>query len=558
MSVYWGIFSFISGLGLFLYGMQQLEDALKVLSSESFKSFLRKSTANPLTSLIGGTITTMVVQSSSMVGLMMMAFVGAGVMPLSNAVGVVLGANLGTTFTGWIVATLGFKLPLAAMAVPAMGVGALITVVFNDRDKLKAWALLLLGLGLLLFGLDIMKTSMETLAERFDMAVLQGYPAVVYLLVGILFTAIIQSSSAAMMITLSALHAGIVDLPSAAALVVGADLGTTSTMILGGIGGSAIKKQLALAHVVINVFTAILAFSLLPWLLILVEKGFGLTDPLLGLVAFHSSFNFIGIMLILPFTGVLSRFLARRFLASDTDIRTYINSVPTTMVPEALVAVRKEVECLLVRVCALTLRNLKLDASSLKLNDELTNRLRGSLEKDKPYLESYGEIKQLEGEILEFSGLVQTGEITAEQVKILHGYLSAARHGVYAAKSLKDIRENLVMLRHSEKQVLRTFYEQQVALHRSSLAVILLLIFGEHEASYLREEISTQKARNHESHAEIEKALFVMGLHQGADELETSTLLNVNREFRASIHNFLLALNYLRQETISKSGAVLV
>ena len=257
MSLSFSLVMFFAGLGVFLYGMHQLENGLKALSSESFKALLRKSTGNPLSSVAGGIVTTMILQSSSMVGLIMMAFVGAGVIPLVNAVGVVMGANLGTTFTGWVVATLGFKLKLAQIAIPAIGIGGLMAVALEQRQTLKSWAELIMGLGLLLFGLDIMKDSMEALAQRFDIAVLQGYHAIVYLLVGVLFSAVIQSSSAAMMITLSALHAGIVPLEAAAALVVGADLGTTSTMILGSLSGSAVKKQLALAHVLFNLSTGL-------------------------------------------------------------------------------------------------------------------------------------------------------------------------------------------------------------------------------------------------------------------------------------------------------------
>ncbi|MCG8537698.1 MAG: Na/Pi symporter [Pseudomonadales bacterium] len=286
--------AFFSGLGLFLFGMMLLEKGIKSLSSESFRLFLRKTTSNPVSALVGGTLTTMVVQSSSMVGLMMMAFVGAGVIPLANGVGVVLGANLGTTFTGWVVTTLGFKLKLFEYAMPLMGLGAFWIVILNNQPRWKAWGNLILGLGLLLFGLDAMKTSMEQVAASFDIQMLQGYPAIVYLLVGVAFTAVIQSSSAAMIITLSALSAGIVDLPSAAALVIGADLGTTSTLALGGIGASAIKKQLALAHVLINVVTATQAFVLLGFYLSLVEGVLGANDPLYSLVAVHSLFNLIG------------------------------------------------------------------------------------------------------------------------------------------------------------------------------------------------------------------------------------------------------------------------
>ncbi|RLT92124.1 MAG: Na/Pi cotransporter family protein [Ketobacter sp.] len=547
MSIWMSLLSFVAGLGLFLYGMSQLEEALGVLSSGSFRRFLRRSTGNPVTSVLGGTLTTMLVQSSSMVGLLMMALVGAGIIPLANAVGVVLGANLGTTFTGWIVATLGFKLNLAALALPAMGGGALWCVLLARREHWLAWGRMLFGLGLLLFGLDAMKSSMEQVATRFDVSVLQGYPAIVYLLVGVAFTALIQSSSATMMITLSALHTGIVDLPSAAALVIGADLGTTSTLALGGIKASAVKKQLALAHVLINVVTATLAFLGLPLLLSLVDAS-GVEDPLYQLVAFHSGFNLVGIVLLLPWVKPFSRFLERRFLSSDDDVRTYIQNVAPTLVQESLEAVAREVECLLVKVMALTLRNLKLEPESLRLTLAMQQRLQQAFPSGQRFEESYDEIKRLEGEILEFCGAVQTGVVAPDQVKQVHRYLNAARHGVYAAKSGKDIRQNLAFLRHSEKHTLTAFYQAQVGLQKQRLTELGTLLEAHYQPAHLRTELGRLQEQVRQSHRDTEQTLFVQGLHDGADEQETSTLLNVNRELKAALDNFALALGCLRLE----------
>ncbi|HAU15741.1 MAG: hypothetical protein CMK83_07145 [Pseudomonadales bacterium] len=545
MSLPMGLLSFFAGLGLFLYGMAQLEAALGALSSASFRRFLRRSTGHPLTSLLGGTLTTMLVQSSSMVGLMMMALVGAGVLPLANAVGVVLGANLGTTFTGWIVTTLGFKLDLAALAFPSMGAGALWCVLLSRSEPWLAWGRLVLGLGMLLFGLGAMKSSMEQVAGLLDVAVLQGYPAIVYLLVGVLFTAMIQSSSATMMITLSALHAGIVDLPSAAALVIGADLGTTSTLALGGIGATAIKKQLALAHVLINVVTAGLAFALLPLLLGLISD-WGLEDPLYSLVAFHSGFNAIGILLLLPFVKPFSRFLETCFAGDQEEVRTYIQSVPANMVSEAVLAVAKEVECLLLKVMALSLRDLKVETGSLRIGGELQRRLDLAFASGVKFEDCYDEIKTLEGEILEFCGEVQAGSVAPDQVKQLHRYLSAARHGVYAAKAMKDIRENLVALRHGEQPALTAFYQARVALQKQQIGALLNLLVTPHQSGHLRQELTRVREASRHDHEESEHALFVQGLHQDADERETSTLLNVNRELRAAAQNMCTAIGFLR------------
>ncbi len=537
---------FFAGLGLFLFGLMILERALATLSSESFRVMLRRSTARPAGAVLGGVVSTVVLQGSSTVGLLMMAFVGAGLLPLYSAVGVVLGANLGTTFTGWIVTTLGFRLDLAQVAVPVMGLGALMAVMFRSRERWQAWGGFVFGLGLLLFGLNAMKTAMEQLAAHADVSLLDGWPLPLFVLVGALFTALIRSSSACMMIILSALDAGSLDLTSAAALAVGADIGTTSTMALGAIGGSAIKKQLALSHVLFNAGTAALAYLLMQPLLQLVQTGFGIHDPLYALVAFHSTFNALGVLLFAPFIRPFSRYLERLFLADDHDIRTYIHNVPASLPVEAITAVEREVERLLVQVLALNLRNLKVDMTTLRLPAPQLQLLLDAFPSERQFADCYSDIKKLEGAILEYAGEVQRGSLDAAQVKKLHQLLSAARHGVYAAKALKDIRENLVELRHADNPALQTFYDDQLRYEKGTLLLLLQLMLGEHDERYVSEELQRVREQNRQLHQQVERDLFRTGLHQGADELATSTLLNVNREFRASVQNFAKAIGHLR------------
>ncbi len=537
---------FVAGLGIFLFGMQLLEQALKVLSSESFRQLLLRSTRKPLLSVLGGTLTTMILQSSSLVGLMMMAFVGAGMIPLYNAVGVVLGANLGTTFTGWIVTTLGFKLKLDALAIPLMGVGAFWHVLAGEKARWQAWGSCVLGIGLILFGLDAMKTAMEQLAEQADVTLLQGYPLLIYLLVGAVFTALIRSSSAAMMIILSALHAGSIDLVMAAALAVGADMGTTSTMALGSIKGSAVKKQLALAHVLFNLMTTVAAFLLLRPLLYVVQQVYGVADPLYALVAFHSTFNAAGVILFLPFVKRFSTFLERRFVDLPTDLRLYINNVPFTQVEEAILAVSKEVERLLVQVVALTLRNLKVDIGAIALLPEQQEQLHQAFPTERVFMDCYSDLKQLEGEILEFAGKVQTQILTEIQVSRLHQLLNSARHGIYAAKSLKDVRENLMALRHADSGYLQAYYARQQEQEIRHLCELFQLLQQPPAEDEMRSALVRIRTCNKQSHHQVEDELFTSGLQLGVNELQISTLLNVNREFRTSIQNFARAVGLLR------------
>lgn len=237
------LWKFLAGLGLFLFGMSQLENGVKELAGRGFKVFIKRHTKNKLKAILGGTLITALLQSSSVVSLMILAFVGAGVISMKSALGIILGSNLGTTFTGWLVATLGFKLDIEGFVMPFIAIGGLLVVLFPKRQQLFNIGLLTLGLAFLFLGLSFMKDSIEYLAENFDISLFTDYGLFVFFIVGFLFTALIQSSSATMVITLSALNVGIIDFYGAAALVIGANLGTTITVLLGALQGTVSKKK---------------------------------------------------------------------------------------------------------------------------------------------------------------------------------------------------------------------------------------------------------------------------------------------------------------------------
>ena len=225
----------LAGLALFLLAMRLIERSIRHLAGDRFKRLLANHTRNPVEAVASGTVATAILQSSSFVGLLMLAFVSARLLPLQNALAVVLGANLGTTATGWIVATLGFELELDRLALPMVGVGG-VMYVLGGRRRIARIGELTLGLGLLLLGLEYMKAAVSDLSESVDVAALADRSALEFLLLGTLFSAIVQSSSATMLIALTALNAGLLPLPAAAAVAIGADLGTTSTVLFGSPG----------------------------------------------------------------------------------------------------------------------------------------------------------------------------------------------------------------------------------------------------------------------------------------------------------------------------------
>ena len=449
------IWQALAGLGMFLFGMKQLEAALKLLAGSQFNRWIVSSTNQPWRSVSTGLLATALVQSSSLVALITLAFVGVGIMPLVNGIGVVLGSNLGTTFTGWLVATLGFKVDISLLIYPLLGLGGMGYGLLKGR--LKFIALAVLGLALLLFGLNLMKDSFSLFSEQLQLDVLQGYPLIVYLLFGVVVTAIIQSSSVMMMLALSALYAEILSLPAAAALVIGADLGTTSTVLLGGLQGSAAKRRLAMAHVIFNVIVDCLAFLSIDGILFVLLQ-LNIQDPLFGLVAFHSFFNLCGLLLFMPFIQFYSTWLER--LIKDKQQQydvAYINAVPPSVTEAAIHALVLESERLTSLVLYFNMRMLGLKNTAITSGD-LPPLFRSNND-----LEYYANLKGLEGEIIRYALLVQksrkqfkVGEQSEQLDETIDQLMQANRSAIYSAKSIKDIHENINQFQ-SSKQLVKNY-----------------------------------------------------------------------------------------------------
>lgn len=239
----------VAGLGLFLYGMSHLEEALKQMEGRSFKLFLQKNTKQKLRAIFSGTIVTGLLQSSSIVNLMVLSLVGAGILTMRNAMAVVLGANIGGTFNSWLVALLGFKVELNSITFPLIGLSGISLIVFNKKKNLNRIALFFMGIGMLFLGLQFMKESMDSLMKAFDFTPYLSYPSIVFLLLGFAITAVVQTSSATVVVVLTALYSHIIPIETAIAVVLGAELGTTVKLILGPLAVMQLKKGLPLETV---------------------------------------------------------------------------------------------------------------------------------------------------------------------------------------------------------------------------------------------------------------------------------------------------------------------
>ncbi|MEA3404673.1 MAG: Na/Pi symporter [Pseudomonadota bacterium] len=303
------------GLGLFLLGMIIMTDGLKRLAGDRLRSTLFEFTRTPTSGAATGAITTAIVQSSSAATVAAVGFVGAGLMTFPNALGIIFGANIGTTITGWLVALLGFKFSIDNLALPLILFGVLLRLF--GKGKVAQGGLALAGFGLLFVGLDTMQLAMVDMRSLLDFSQLPtdnllGLLKLLFL--GLLFTVVTQSSSAGVAVTLTALFTGLIQFEQAAALVIGMDVGTTVTSLIASIGGTVGAKRTGLSHVVYNFLTAILALLLITpytqaWSFF--APGELNNHAELALVGFHTLFNAVGVLAILPFANPFARLIER-------------------------------------------------------------------------------------------------------------------------------------------------------------------------------------------------------------------------------------------------------
>jgi phosphate:Na+ symporter len=528
----------LAGIGLFLFAMRQIEASLEQATGRSFRAFVRRNTENPLQGVLSGTIVTAILQSSSLVGLMMLALVGAGVIQMRNALAVIFGANLGTTFTGWIVATIGFKLELEALALPLIAAGGLVYVL-TDRTALHHSARFALSLGLLLMGLGFMKGAV---GDVIDTETLGSFSPLQFLLFGAVFSAVVQSSSATMAVTLSALYGGVIELPSAVAVAIGADLGTTSTVILGAFRGSAAKKRVAAGHFLFNLVTDVIAFVLRSPLLGLIAL-IGITDNLIALVAFHSLFNLMGLVIFLPIIRPVASFLERRFTDAEQTVSRHLGAVAAALPEPALEAVELETAHLLQRVIQ---QNLLVVDPPIRI---AKGRLPiGPIDdgfEDLPlrdgFATEYQATKRLEGEILGFTIQVQSSALEPAQSARVDRCQRAVREAVHAAKSLKDIENDLKRFEAASHPA-QAAYGQRFRDVLTEFYLALFAIRTRDEDAVSLEDIIELNQLFHRGHEEIHRTIFDDIRRGRLEEEDISSLLNANRELFTSCRALVSAV----------------
>lgn len=546
MEILSNIFKLSAGIGLFLFAMYLLEESLKYLSGRNFKIFLQRITKNRIGAVLGGTLVTGVLQSSSMVSLMVLAFVGAGVFTMKNAMAIILGANLGTTLDSWLVATLGFKMNIEVVAYPAVCVGGLLLILFGNRKAIKYVSYFLFGFGLLFIGLSFMKTAMEAQVKAFDFSQYANMSLAVFVLIGFIITLLVQSSSVTMALTLSAIHAGAIDFAPAAAIVLGSETGTTIKILLGAIGGNAAKKRVALGNFLFNIFLTAFAFALLKPMLLLITDVFNISDPLIGLVTFSSLINIFSIIIFLPFLNQFAKFLENFFKDTDASAAAFIGHANVAEPETALDLFRRETEYFIHNSMLFNLAQFEIDTKSIQEHPDFKsiNEKRNFFSKTQE--EKYVFLKQLQGELqsfyLELRTKLQNGQDTQ-----LNQLISTVRSSMYSVKGIKDIGSNITNLSRSSKDIKFEFFMCHKRETEDLYRQLNAFMRQDEKANFEKLQSVFYNIQNNYSSAL--NNFYKEAQLAPIEDLDITTAINFNRELFTSNKAMLMAIkDFLLEE----------
>ena len=443
----------IAGIAIFLIGMVFMEDGFKLFSGGLLERILKNSTSNMPKAIGTGFVSTTLVQSSSLISIIIISFLSAEIITLSGAIGVIFGSNIGSTTTAWIVATFGVKIKIAQFAMPMLIFGVIFR--FNRHKAYQGLGNILVGLGFVFLGISFMKDGFDALKNGLDLAqfAMDGYLGVlVYVLIGAVATVIIQSSGATMALIITALATNQILYFNALELAIGANIGTTVTAVIGSFASNQNGKRLAVAHFIFNMVTGFIAILFLYQLADLVTTlsatiGIADDDYAMQLALFHTVFNIIGVIVVAPFTPKLVTYLQGLFVDRRRDISRakYLDKVVIEVPEVALLSLKKEIVHLYENSTEVISHALSLHRHTyIGMGDKINEVVESSVKMIDINIDDFYErkIKSLYGDIINFATISQESMNTEEQHKN-YALKIACRDIVEAIKDVKELQKNV-------------------------------------------------------------------------------------------------------------------
>ena len=460
-----------SGVAIFLFGMISLEEGFKAFSGGTLERILQKSTDKLYKSIGFGILTTTIMQSSSLVSVLTISFLGAGLIGLAQGIGIIFGANIGTTTGAWLVAGFGLKVKISAYAMPMLVFGVIL--IFQKAKSLKGIGYILTGLGFLFLGIHYMKEGFEAFKSTIDLASFGG-TGLKYLFIftgiGIFATVVMQSSHATLVLIITALAASQISYENALALAIGANVGTTITAIMGAMSSNIVGKRLAGAHLIFNVVTGLIAIIFMSQIMFFVDwisniVGISNDDYTLKLAVFHTIFNVIGVAVMVPFIGKLVTFLERTLKDKSTadathfDTTQYLNVSVLELPAISMAAILRETKHLYENAFEIITHGLNLKRENILSDSPLEEIVKDRYSKNAIDIDDFytHRIKGIYGEIIDFSTKAQS-EMTPEDIEALYKIKLANRDIVEAVKDTKHLQKNLIKYENSTNRYIKEQY----------------------------------------------------------------------------------------------------
>ncbi|MFQ6758884.1 MAG: Na/Pi cotransporter family protein [Deltaproteobacteria bacterium] len=486
----------IGGIGLFLLGMQLMTDGLKIAAGKTLRTILERSTATPFRGILSGVFITSLVQSSSAVTVATIGFVNAGLMDLLQAVTVIYGSNIGTTMTGWLVSLVGFKFDIKIFALPLIGLGMFLRLT-KGNGRSGALGETFAGFGVFFLGIDLLRATFAETGINLPLTLLDGGVGsyFTFLVIGVLLTVAMQSSSAAIAITLTATAGGVIPFDSGASLVIGANIGSTSTAALAALGATPNAKRVATAHVIFNLVTGAVALLLLPFLLhaltVFPQILHAQTNATMLLALFHTVFNILGVGLMLPFTQFMVTRLTGWFRSHEEDeaqplfLDTNIAATPLL----AFHALAKEIE----RIGNIARRMAK-GAISSEAGPSL------QLDTDRRTL------LKLEIEVGNFINLIRRGNLPEELDHVLPNALRVTSY----YREVADVSLRIAQMQQQSRLLANTALAQEIGLYKQHVVKLLDLTDVARE-EYAPEECAALFKETEEMYRHLKSSLLKAG-----------------------------------------------
>ena len=443
----------VAGVGIFIIGMHFMEDGFKLFSGGILERIIAKSTNTTSKSVFLGITATAILQSSSLVSIIVISFLSAKIISLAGALGVVFGSAVGTTATTWIVSTVGVKIDVAAFALPMIIFGVIFR--FYEKKNIQGIGNILLGLGFIFLGIGYMKDGFEDLKEGIDLAQfsMDGYAGIiVYAIIGMIATIIIQSSSATMALTITALITGQIIYINAMAIAVGANIGTATTAAMGAMVSNANSKRMAVGLFIFKGITAIITLAFLYFIIDFVEYlssnlGISSDDMAMKLAVFHTFFNLIGLIIFSFFIPRLVIFLKKLFVEEkDTYISKpkYLDMQVIAVPSIALKATKKETIHLYDNASEVLSHAIMLHRHRYLGRTDISSVVKESTDIIELNIDDFYQtrIKSLYGDIIDYSTIF-INELDSEKKNYLYELRIACRDIAEAVKNTKELQQNI-------------------------------------------------------------------------------------------------------------------